>query len=312
MTSTPDHRVLVAPEEVLESERAGLITGMAIVRAWRDPDFRRRLLTAPREVLSHEGLEIPEEMDIRVFEDTPAVRHIAITHWTSEPEELVPLFREIFPLQEGHQVRLVQNSQESLCLVLPVAPTEPETLTDVEELRKLAPRASIFASGESIITSITTEFGEGESASASASAHVNTETATATATAWDTAEVTVSGSGPGSPGPSSPVPTSVLDGGVVLVNASGSASSAVVTGASAAVSASSSAASSAAAETEVETTTSHVTAANEWLVTDLSVVSEAASATAALEAEAAVTTTTLGAEAEVGVVAVAVGIVVAT
>lgn len=307
MTSTPDHRVLVAPEEVLESERAGLITGMAIVRAWRDPDFRRRLLTAPREVLSHEGLEIPEEMDIRVFEDTPAVRHIAITHWTSEPEELVPLFREIFPLQEGHQVRLVQNSQESLCLVLPVAPTEPETLTDVEELRKLAPRASIFASGESIITSITTEFGEGESASASASAHVNTETATATATAWDTAEVTVSGSGP-----SSPVPTSVLDGGIVLVNASGSASSAVVTGASAAVSASSSAASSAAAETEVETTTSHVTAANEWLVTDLSVVSEAASATAALEAEAAVTTTTLGAEAEVGVVAVAVGIVVAT
>lgn len=309
MTSTPDHRVLVAPEEVLESERAGLITGMAIVRAWRDPDFRRRLLTAPREVLSHEGLEIPEEMDIRVFEDTPAVRHIAITHWTSEPEELVPLFREIFPLPEGHQVRLVQNSEKSLCLVLPVAPSEPETLTDVEELRKLAPRASIFASGESIITSITSEFGEGESASASASAHVNTETATATATAWDTAEVTVSGSGPGFPGPTAPsAQVSATASGLII--ASGSASSVVVNGESAMVASSS----SASAEAEAEATTSHVTSANEWLVTDVSVVSEAASATAGLEAEAAVTTTTVGAEAELGVlaVAVAVGAIVAT
>ena len=144
---TLDERVLIAPDEVLESERSSVITGMVVARAWRDPGYRNRLLSSPREVLVDEGLEIPDGMAIRVFADTPAIRHIHLTSLTTEAEELIGVLREILPLPEGSEVRLIQNTEQALCLVIPLAPPEPQTLTDVDVLRRLAPRASAFEIG---------------------------------------------------------------------------------------------------------------------------------------------------------------------
>src|SRR2546423_14461282 len=145
---TLDERVLIAPDEVLESDRSSVITGMVIARAWRAPGYRSRLLSGPREVLIEEGLEIPDGMAIRAFADPPAVRHIHLTSLTTEAEELVPVFREMLPLPEGSEIRLIQNTEQALCLVIPLAPPEPQTLTDVDVLRRLAPRASAFAAGD--------------------------------------------------------------------------------------------------------------------------------------------------------------------
>ena len=165
---TLDERVLIAPDEVLESERSSVITGMVVARAWRDPGYRNRLLSSPREVLVDEGLEIPDGMAIRVFADTPAVRHIHLTSLTTEAEELVPVLREMLPLPEGSEVRLIQNTEQALCLVIPLAPPEPQTLTDVDVLRRLAPRASAFAAGDVIATVVSDAFMEaaGEAAAA--------------------------------------------------------------------------------------------------------------------------------------------------
>src|SRR6266566_4338885 len=149
---TLDERVLIAPDEVLESERSSVITGMVVARAWRDPGYRNRLQSSPREVLIEEGLQIPDGMAIRVFADTPKIRHIHLTSLTTEAEELVPVFREMLPLPEGSEVRLIQNTEQALCLVIPLAPPEPQTLTDTDVLRRLAPRASAFAAGDVIAT----------------------------------------------------------------------------------------------------------------------------------------------------------------
>ena len=57
MTLSPEERVrhhVIAPEEVLESERGRLITGLVIARAWRDPDYLARLLAGPGDVLEVE------------------------------------------------------------------------------------------------------------------------------------------------------------------------------------------------------------------------------------------------------------------
>ena len=192
---TLDERVLIAPDEVLESERSSVITGMVVARAWRDPGYRNRLLSSPREVLVDEGLEIPDGMAIRVFADTPAIRHIHLTSLTTEPEELVPVLREILPLPEGSEVRLIQNTEQALCLVIPLAPPEPQTLTDVDVLRRLAPRASAFAAGDVIATVVSDAFMEaaGEAAAAAAAAAAvnttQTETASATAFSQESAEV---------------------------------------------------------------------------------------------------------------------------
>ncbi len=303
---TLDERVLIAPDEVLESERASVITGMVIARAWRDPGYRSRLLSSPREVLIDEGLEIPDGMAIRAFADTPRIRHIHLTSLTTEAEELVPVFRELLPLPEGSEIRLIQNTEQALCLVVPLAPPEPQTLTDTDVLRRLAPRASAFAAGDVIATVVSDAFMEaaGEAAAAAAAAAAvnttQTETATATAFAQESGEVVTTTAVEG-------YATSVIDGTSVAVQTADAMST-----------------SEAAADTSVSTQTNSVSLTNTFTTTDVSTTSFEATSTVttqttaaettltAAEAEAVATTTSAVAEGEAAVVVVAVGAAVLT
>jgi nitrile hydratase alpha subunit len=306
---TLDERVLIAPDEVLESERSSVITGLVIARAWRDPGYRSRLLSSPREVLIEEGLEIPDGMAIRAFADTPKIRHIHLTSLTTEAEELVPVFRELLPLPEGSEIRLIQNTEQALCLVVPLAPPEPQTLTDTDVLRRLAPRASAFAAGDVIATVVSDAFMEaaGEAAAAAAAAAAvnttQTETATATAFAQESGEA---------------VTTAEV---VSLVFTVASTPGAEITTTSYAESTSMS---EAAADTSVSTQTNAVTLTSTYTQTDISTTSIEATSTVttqtavaettltAAEVEAVATTTSAVAEGEAAVVVVAVGAVVLT
>jgi hypothetical protein len=302
---TLDERVLIAPDEVLESERSSVITGMVVARAWRDPGYRNRLLSSPREVLVAEGLEIPDGMAIRVFADTPAIRHIHLTSLTTEPEELVPVLREILPLPEGSEVRLIQNTEQALCLVIPLAPPEPQTLTDVDVLRRLAPRASAFAAGDVIATVVSDAFMEaaGEAAAAAAAAAAvnttQTETASATAFSQESAEV---------------MTTTQSEGWTMSIVSTPGVESACE----------SMSMSEASADTSVSTETNVVTLTNTYTTTDVSTTSfestsnvttqttTAETTLTAAEFEAVATTTSAVAEGEAAVVVVAVGAAVLT
>ena len=301
---TLDERVLIAPDEVLESERSSVITGMVVARAWRDPGYRNWLLSSPREVLVEEGLEIPDGMAIRVFADTPAIRHIHLTSLTTEPEELIGVLREILPLPEGSEVRLIQNTEQALCLVIPLAPPEPQTLTDVDVLRRLAPRASAFAAGDVIATVVSDAFMEaaGEAAAAAAAAAAvnttQTETASATAYSQESAEV-----------------LTTAQAQVMVVEIASSESSASVESMSM---------SEASADTSVSTETNVVSLTNTYTTTDVSTTSfestsnvttqttTAETTLTAAEFEAVATTTSAVAEGEAAVVVVAVGAAVLT
>ena len=302
---TLDERVLIAPDEVLESERSSVITGMVVARAWRDPGYRNRLLSSPREVLVADGLEIPDGMAIRVFVDTPAIRHIHLTSLTTEPEELIGVLREILPLPEGSEVRLIQNTEQALCLVIPLAPPEPQTLTDVDVLRRLAPRASAFAAGDVIATVVSDAFMEaaGEAAAAAAAAAAvnttQTETASATAFSQESAEV---------------MTTTQTEGWTMSVVSTPGVESATE----------SMSMSEASADTSVSTQTNVVTLTNTYTTTDVSTTSfestsnvttqttTAETTLTAAEFEAVATTTSAVAEGEAAVVVVAVGAAVLT
>jgi len=302
---TLDERVLIAPDEVLESERSSVITGMVVARAWRDPGYRNRLLSSPREVLVADGLEIPDGMAIRVFEDTPTIRHIHLTSLTTEATELVPVFREMLPLPEGSEVRLIQNTEQALCLVIPLAPPEPQTLTDVDVLRRLAPRASAFAAGDVIATVVSDAFIEAggvAAAAAAAAAAVNTtqtETASATAFSQESAEV---------------MTTTQTEGWTMSVVSTPGVESATE----------SMSMSEASADTSVSTETNVVTLTNTYTTTDVSTTSfestsnvttqttTAETTLTAAEFEAVATTTSAVAEGEAAVVVVAVGAAVLT
>jgi hypothetical protein len=324
---TLDERVLIAPDEVLESERSSVITGMVIARAWRDPGYRNRLLSSPREVLVADGLEIPDGMAIRVFADTPAIRHIHLTSLTTEPEELVPVFREMLPLREGSEVRLIQNTEQALCLVIPLAPPEPQTLTDVDVLRRLAPRASAFASGDVIATVVSDAFMEaaGEAAAAAAAAAAvnttQTETASATAYAQESAEVMTQTQTQGWTQTYVSAPA-VEQTAEVVTNLAIDGNAACVAAGDASLSGTSEA--TTAADTSVSTETNSVTLTNTYTTTDVSTTSfestsnvttqttTAETTLTAAEVEAVATTTTAVAEGEAAVVVVAVGAAVLT
>jgi Nitrile hydratase, alpha chain len=302
---TLDERVLIAPDEVLESERSSVITGMVVARAWRDPGYRNRLLSSPREVLVADGLEIPDGMAIRVFEDTPAIRHIHLTSLTTEAEELIGVLRDILPLPEGSEVRLIQNTEQALCVVIPLAPPEPQTLTDVDVLRRLAPRASAFAAGDVIATVVSDAFMEaaGEAAAAAAAAAAvnttQTETASATAFSQESAEV---------------MTTTQTEGWTMSVVSTPGVESATE----------SMSMSEASADTSVSTETNVVTLTNTYTTTDVSTTSfestsnvttqttTAETTLTAAEFEAVATTTSAVAEGEAAVVVVAVGAAVLT
>ncbi len=290
MTLTPGERAAdtrsapLTPEEVLQSERGSLVTGLVIARAWRDPDYRDRLLASPRQVLTAAGLSIPDGVRIRVFEDKPGIRHVALTSLTSEPEELLPLLRELTPLPEGSEVRRIQNTEQVLCLIIPLAPAEPEMLTDVEILRRLAPRAAAFAGGD-VVQSMAEAFVASEAAlegaaevSASAFAQAGADVVQSASAAFTQSEAALAG----------------------------------------AAEAAAQASAQTAAQASVATNTTSVTNTNTYTQTNVSQTSVEATYTmtttalqaevAGVELEAAATTTTAVAEAE----AVAVAVVVLT
>jgi hypothetical protein len=270
--TTPADPPTIAPEELLESERGSLITGLVIARAWRDRRYLARLLADPGEVLAAAGLRIPPGVRIRVFQDTPEVRHVALTSLTSEPAELEPLLRELLPLPEGSEVRLIQNTEQALCLVVPLPPAGPELLTDVEQLRRLAPRASVFASGD-VVQSMSEAFTASE------------------ATLVGAAEVSASSSA-----------SAFTSGDVVQSASEAFAASEAALAASAQATAAESA--STAADTSVSAQTVQITNTFHVAEAQVDVAVEAEVAVTAIEAQTVATTTTAAAEAEAVIVIV--------
>ena len=47
-----------------------------IARAWLDPDFKSRLLHAPKETLTEFGVDVPPGVELRVVQDTERIWHI--------------------------------------------------------------------------------------------------------------------------------------------------------------------------------------------------------------------------------------------
>jgi nitrile hydratase subunit alpha len=67
-------------------------------RWYKDPAYRSRVVIEPREVLAEFGLELGEDLEIRVWDSTSEVRYLVVPERPPETdglneEELVPLVR---------------------------------------------------------------------------------------------------------------------------------------------------------------------------------------------------------------------------
>jgi hypothetical protein len=127
--------------EGLEGERDKTILAMVIARAWRDADYRGHLLADPKAVLVSEGLAFSADVKIEILENTPTITYVNIARDTSEATSLIPILERLVPVQPGHEVRLVQSTEEKRYFVIPVIPEGLEiTLTSEADLSEAAAR----------------------------------------------------------------------------------------------------------------------------------------------------------------------------
>ena len=56
-----------------------------IAKAWSDPDFKQALIDNPKETLAEQGIELPADKTIKVYEDNADLLHLIIP---TRPEEL--------------------------------------------------------------------------------------------------------------------------------------------------------------------------------------------------------------------------------
>ncbi len=49
-----------------------------VARAWSDEEFKKRLLADPTGVFKEEGVDLPEGMQVKAFEDTPSTHHFVL------------------------------------------------------------------------------------------------------------------------------------------------------------------------------------------------------------------------------------------
>jgi nitrile hydratase subunit alpha len=125
-----------------EADTGPLIGARAVARAWRDPDYKRRLLEEPRRALADFGLDFDM---LRVVENTPAVHNLVVCTLCScypwavlglpptwykmpayrsravvEPRKVLGEFGMEVP--ESREIRVWDSSAELRYMVLPEPP----------------------------------------------------------------------------------------------------------------------------------------------------------------------------------------------
>lgn len=105
--------------EGLEGERDKTLRAMVVARAWRDDDYRARLVAEPKAVLAAEGLEFPDEVEIEVLENKPGITYVNLTRGTTEATSVASVLERLVPLPAGREVRLVQSTENKRYFVIP-------------------------------------------------------------------------------------------------------------------------------------------------------------------------------------------------
>ena len=157
-------------------EQVPAIGARVVARAWRDPDFKRRLLNDGKETLSELGIGITGHIqDIQVVENTDTVHHVVVCTLCScyptpllgpapewykseayrsrvvrEPRRVLQEFG--LELDQGMEVRVVDSTSEIRYLVLPRRPKSTEQFGE-KELAALVTRDSMIGTADALAPS---------------------------------------------------------------------------------------------------------------------------------------------------------------
>lgn len=125
--------------EGVEGDKGRTVLAMSIARAWKDEDYKQRFLSDPKAVLAEEGIELPEDVTVKVVEESPGVTYVPLTReidLAAHSDRLIHLLAAVLPIPEGHEVRLIQSTEKTRYLIFPCPPygSVPGRMTEAELL----------------------------------------------------------------------------------------------------------------------------------------------------------------------------------
>jgi len=110
---------------VTDGDRDRVIAAEVVAKAWRDAEYRDRLIADPITVLTEAGIEVPAGATVTVLQNSADIHYVAIPladRWEEVEEAFFTGLRRILPLPEGVELRIVQNTERDRQMVLPVPP----------------------------------------------------------------------------------------------------------------------------------------------------------------------------------------------
>ena len=178
----------------ISGDKGRTIWAQINARAWQDPDYRKRLLADPKGVLKAEGISFPDGMDVRVLEETSAVKWIVLADGydiDANAGAILSGWKRLVPIADGHEVRFVQNSSKRHHVILLAHPAGMQAgQLSESELMQVAGGKGHHHGYEDVKTN-TTEAVEAETTEAVATQTTEAQDAETTTTAVAEVEVAV-------------------------------------------------------------------------------------------------------------------------
>jgi len=103
----------------MEGNKERTTLAMAVARMWKDPEYKRQLISDPKSVLRSEGVNFGEHTVVKVVEETSTIKYVDLGTAEQSAQETVA---RLLPLANGEELRIVQSTESLRYLVLPAAP----------------------------------------------------------------------------------------------------------------------------------------------------------------------------------------------
>ena len=107
------------------SDKNRAILAESIARSWREPEFRQKLTSNPKETLKDAGMDIPDDHEVEAFENTDNLIHAVLpekSQMDSHNAAFDTAVSNLRNLPDNVEVRIMRDTEKKSHIVLPTAP----------------------------------------------------------------------------------------------------------------------------------------------------------------------------------------------
>lgn len=173
--------------DAMSGDKWRTIWSMTVAQIWRSNEYKQKFLADPKGALKDVGVVLPADVAVKVLEDTETTTHVAVTRdldVRTAQDRFIHFFDNLFPIPEGHDIRLVQSTDKTRYLVVPRQPASMKAgeLTEAELM-------SVAGGGSESVSTQTTEAAVAETTEAAVTQTSEAQDAETTTTVVAEAEL---------------------------------------------------------------------------------------------------------------------------